>query len=164
MKQLTVLGVVCLSLASVARAGDDKCKDVNGHAVGTTIPAPNNPLGQSLGTAAGNLKGAVSGYITSLTPQPDGTIQVTSVEVFVVGPQDLLIFTCKTTGTPVAGAPVGTVSFSSIYTVVGGTGNFLAASGALNVTGTIFNAFGPSAGPGSTHSESTYTGNVCRSR
>jgi hypothetical protein len=164
MKQLTTLGVVCLSLVSVAYASDDKCKDVNGQAVSTTIPAPNDPLGRSLGSSSGSLKGAVSGYLTSLTPQADGTIQVTSFEVFALGPQELLIFTCKTVGTPVAGVPVGTVNFSSIYTVVGGTGKYVAASGALKVTGTILNAFGPNAGPGNTYSESTYTGRICQSK
>jgi hypothetical protein len=140
-----------------------KCKHVEGQAGGTSIPA-NDPLGRSLGSSTGGLKAAVSGYLTSLTPQPDGTIRVTSVEVFVLGPQDILVFTCLTTGTPVPGAPVGTASFSSIYTVAGGTGEFVGASGTLNVTGMIFNAFGPNAGPGSTHSESTYTGNICRSK
>ena len=135
---------------------------MNGHAGGTAIPAPNDPLGRSVGSSTGNLKGAVSGFLTSITPQPDGTIQATSVEVFILGPQELLIFTCKTTGTPIPGAPVGTASFSSTYTVVGGTGKYLGASGALNVVGTIFNAFGPQAGPGSTYSDSTYTGNICR--
>ena len=132
MRQLTRLGLLCMaafSLVSVAQADDDKCKDVNGHAVGTTIPAPNDPLGRSLGSSTGGLKAAVSGYPTSIAPQPDGSIKVTTVEVFVLGPQDILIFTCKTTGTPIPGAPVGTVSFSSTYTVAGGTGKYLAASG-----------------------------------
>ena len=167
MRQLTRFGVVCLaafSLVSVARADDDKCKDVNGHSVATTVPAPNEPFGRSAGSSTGGLKGAVSGYLTSLTPQPDGSIQVTSVEVFVLGPQDILIFTCKTTATPIPGALVGTVRASSTYTAVGGTGKFVGASGTLNVTSTGFNAFGPQAGPGSTYFESTYRGNICRSR
>jgi hypothetical protein len=167
MRQLTMFGVVCLaafSLAPVARAGDDKCKDVSGRDVGTAVPAPNEPFGLSVGSSTGSLKGARSGYLTSLTPQPDGSIRVTSVEVFVLGLQDILVFTCLTTGTPVPGAPVGTVSFSSTYTVAGGTGEFAGASGTLHGTGMVFNAFGPNAGPGSTYSESTYTGNICRSK
>jgi hypothetical protein len=162
-----MLGAVCLaafSLAPVARADDDKCKDVKGHADSTTIPAPNDPLGRSLGPSTGDLQASVSGYLTSLTPQPDGTIHVTSVEVWVTGPQDMLVLTCKTAATPVPGAPVGTASTSTIETVVGGTGKYVGASGTLNLTGTIFNAFGPNAGPGSTHGDSTYKGTICRSK
>jgi hypothetical protein len=156
--------MAAFSLVSVARADDDKCKDVNGHAFATTIPAPNDPFGRTLGSSTEDLEASVSGFITSLTPQPDGSIQVTSVEVWVLGPLDLLILTCKTTATPVLSAPVGTVSVSTTETVVGGTGKFVGASGTINLTGTGFNVFGPNAGPGSTHFDETYRGNICRSK
>jgi hypothetical protein len=167
MRQLTMLGVVCLaafSLVPVARADDDKCQNVNGHSVSTAIPAPNDPLGRSLGSYTGDLKAAATDYLTSLTPQPDGSIKTTSVAVLFLSPQDLLILSCKTTATPIPGAPVGTVSLSTAYTVAGGTGKFVGATGFLNVTGTLFNAFGPNAGPGSSNFEGTYKGNICRSR
>jgi hypothetical protein len=167
MRQLMTLSVVCLavfSLAPVARADDDKCKNVNGHGVSTVIPAPNDPLGRTLGSSTGDLKAAVSGLLTSLTPQPDGSIQATSVEVWVLGPQDILIMNCKTTVTPIPGAPMGTVADSTTETVVGGTGKFVGASGTLKVTGTGFNVFGPQAGPGSTYFDTRYEGNICRSK
>ena len=167
MRRLTTLSVVCLagfSLVSVARADDDKCKDVSAHAVLTVIPAPNEPLGRFLGSSTGNLKAAISGNLTSLTPQPDGSIQATSVDVWVLGPQDILILNCKTTLTPIPGAPMGTFSDSSSYTVAGGTGRFAGASGELHLTGTGFNVFGPKAGSGSTYFDGTYTGNICRSK
>jgi hypothetical protein len=166
MRQLTMLGFVCLAafaLAPVARA-DDKCKEVEGQSVSTAIPAPNDSLGRSLGTYTGDLKAAATDYLTSLTPQPDGTIKTTSVGVLFLSPQDLLILTCKTTATPIPGAPVGTVSLATAYTVAGGTGKFAGATGFLNVTGTLVNAFGPNAGPGSSNFQGTYKGNICRSR
>ncbi|HXB75041.1 MAG TPA: hypothetical protein VNY05_42810 [Candidatus Acidoferrales bacterium] len=166
MRQLTTLSVVCLavfSLAPVARA-DDKCKEVEGQSVSTAIPAPNDPLGRSLGSLTGDLKASTTDYLTSLTPQPDGTIKTTSVGVLFLSPQDLLILICKTTATPVPGAPVGTVSLATAYTVAGGTGKFVAATGFLNVTGTLVNAFGPNAGPGSSNFEGTYKGSICRSK
>jgi hypothetical protein len=162
-----MLGVVCLaafSLAPVARADDDKCRNVIGHTAATVIPAPNDPLGRDLGSYTGDLKAAASDYLTSLTPQPDGSIKTTSVAVLVLGLQDILILSCKTTGTPIPGAPVGTLSLSTAYTVNGGTGKFVGATGFLNVTGTLVNAFGPNAGPGSTFFDGSYTGHVCRSK
>ena len=166
-RQLTALVVACLaafSMVPVARADDDKCKDVNGHAVSTAIPAPNEPLGRSLGVYTGDLKAAASDYLTSITPQPDVTIKTTSVAVLVFAPQDILILSCKTTATPVPGAPVGTVSLSTAYTVAGGTGKYVGATGFVNVTGTLVNAFGPNSGPGSSIFDGTYKGNICRSK
>jgi hypothetical protein len=149
-------------LAPVAPANDDKCKDVEGQSVSTSIPAPNEPFGRSLGTYTGDLKAAATDYLTSLIPQPDGTIKTTSVAVLFLSQQDLLILSCKTTATPIPGAPVGTVSLATAYTVAGGTGKFVGATGFLNVTGTLINAFGPNAGPGSSNFEGTYKGNICR--
>jgi hypothetical protein len=166
MRPLTKLSVVCLaafSLAPVVRA-DDKCKDVEGHSVSTAIPAPNDSMGRSLGTYPGDLKAAATDYLTSLTPQPDGTIKTTSVAVLFLSPLDLLILSCKTTATPVPGAPVGTVSLATAYTVAGGTGKYVGATGFINVAGILSNAFGPNAGPGSSNFEGTYKGNICRSK
>jgi hypothetical protein len=166
-RQVTMVGAVCLtvvSLAPVARADDDKCKDVEGHSVSTAIPAPNDPLGRSLGTYTGDLKAASTDLLTSLVPQPDGTIKTTSMAVLFFSPQDLLILSCKTTGTVIPGAPVGTVSIATAYTVLGGTGKYTGATGFLNVNGTLVNAFGPNAGPGSSNFGGTYKGNICRSK
>ena len=165
MRQFTRLGVVYLAafvLVSAARADDDRCKDVNGHDVATAIPAPNDPLGRTLGSSTGDLKAAISAVLTSLTPQADGSIQATSMDVWVLGPQDILIFNGKPTVTPIPGAPVGTVSVSGTLTVAGGTGKFAGASGVLQLTGTGFNLFGAKAGPGSTYFEENYKGKICR--
>ena len=51
------------------------CDRVEGKAVWTLIPAPNDPLGRVLGPATGDLKAAVSAHLTSLGPQPDGTLK-----------------------------------------------------------------------------------------
>ena len=159
MRQLIMLGVVRLaafSLVSAARAeDDDRCKDVNGHDVLTVIPAPNDPMGRALGSSIGNLKAAISVYQTSPT---------TAVGVWVLGPQDILIFNGTFSVSPIPGAPVGTVSLSATLTVAGGTGEFAGASGVLQTSGTGFNFFGPKAGPGSTYFEEKYKGNICRVR
>jgi len=160
-----MLAVVCVATflsVPVARADDDKCKEVEGRLVETAIPAPNDPMGLSIGLSTGDLKGSASSLLTSLTPQPDGTFLVTSLDVFVLGPQDILVLSCKTIGTPIQGAPVGTVSASTTYTVTGGTGKFLGATGTIQATSTVFNAFGPNAGPGSSYSVGNYKGTICR--
>jgi hypothetical protein len=159
MRQLMMLGVVGLAaflLMPAARAeDDDRCTDVNGHDFGTIIPAPNDPLGRSLGSSTGDLKAAVSVFQTSPT---------TAVGVWVLGPQDILIFNGRFSITPIPGAPVGTVSLSAILTVAGGTGEFAGATGFLQTTGTGFNFFGPNAGSGSTYFKEKYEGTICRLR
>jgi hypothetical protein len=159
MRQLIMLGVVCLaafSLVSAARAEDnERCKNVNGHFVLTVIPAPNDPMGRVLGSSTGDLKAAISVFNTSPT---------TAVGVWVLGPQDILIFNGSFSATPIPGAPVGTISISATLTVAGGTGKFAGASGVVQSAGTGFNVFGPSAGPGSTYLEEKYKGNICRLR
>ena len=125
------------------------------------------PLGRSLGSLTGDLKAAASGYLTSLTPQPDGSIKTNSVGVVVLGPEDILNLSCKTTATPISRSAGG--NSQSLYGlhcgwVAGGTGNFVGATGFVKVTGTLFSAFGPAAGPGSSHFDGTYTGKICRSK
>ena len=159
MRHLIMLGIACLaafSLASAAWAEDDeRCKNVNGHFVLTAIPAPNDPMGRVLGSSTGDLKAAISVFNTSAT---------TAVGVWVLGPQDMLIFNGTVSVTPISGAPVGTVSLSATLTVAGGTGEFAGASGVLQTTGTGFDVFGPQAGPGSTYVQEIYKGNICRLR
>jgi hypothetical protein len=157
MRRLIMLGVVCLAalLVSAARANDDRCKDVNGQFVLTLIPAPNDPMGRVLGSSTGDLKAAISVSNTSET---------TALGVWVLGPQDILIFNGSFSATPIPGAPVGTISISATLTVAGGTGKFAGAIGVVQSTGTGFNFFGPNAGPGSTYVEEKYKGNICRLR
>lgn len=158
MRRLIMSGVVCLaafSLVSAARANDDRCKDVNGHFVLTVIPAPNDPMGRVLGASTGDLKAAIS--VSNIS-------ETTALGVWVLGPQDILIFNGSFSAAPIPGEPVGTISISATLTVAGGTGKFAGASGVVQSAGTGFNFFGPNAGPGSTYVEEKYKGNICRLR
>lgn len=143
------------------RNGHNGCRNVTGKAVWTLIPAPNDPLGRVVGPTTGNLKAAVSAYLTSLVPNPDGSLHATSVEVWVLGPQDILQFAGDATFTPVPGAPIGTVSDALTLTVIGGSGKYAGATGTINVTGIGYNLFGPGAGPGSSFFDVRYKGTVC---
>jgi hypothetical protein len=156
MKRLMMLTLVCLaafSLVSAARASDNKCKDVTGHDVVTQIPAPNDPLGRALGQSIGDLKAAISTVLTSFNSEPDGSSIATSLDVWVLSPQDTLIFNGNVALGPVSSA--GTASGSATLTVTGGTGEFAGASGVVNLTVTGFNL------AGSAYFDETYRGKIC---
>jgi hypothetical protein len=142
-------------------SGNDGCKQVTGKAVWTLVPAPNDPLGRVVGPSTGNLKAATSAYLTSLAPNPDGSLHATSVETWVLGPQDIIQFAGDATFTPVPDAPIGTVSDDLTLTAIGGSGKYAGVTGTLHVTGTGYNLFGPGAGPGSSFFEVSYQGTIC---
>ena len=163
MRSKTNIATICLTMCLIAlpaTAAEQKCRTAAGKALWTLIPS-NDPIGRVLGPATGDLKAAVSAYLTSLTPQQDGSFLATSVETWVLGAQDILVFNGVATFTPVAGAPVGTVSDSLHLTVAGGTGAFSGATGTVEVRGTGFNLFGPNAAPGNTYFDVSYNGNIC---
>ena len=143
---------------------DTRCRNVNGRATWTIIPAPNDPFGRILGPSTGDLRASISAYITSLVNLPDGSLNATSVEVWVLGAQDMLVFDGKATFTPIPGKPLGTVYDELKLAVTGGTGIYAGATGSLQVTGTGHNLFGPESGPGKGYFEVAYKGNICRMR
>jgi hypothetical protein len=152
--------VLATSASPVSSAGNDDCRNVTGKGVWTLIPS-DDPLGRVAGPTTGNLKGVVTANLTNLAPNPDGSLQATSNEVWVLGPQDTLQFDGAATFTPVPGAPIGTVTDSLTLTAVSGTGKYAGATGTINVTGTGYNLFGPNAGPGNTFFEVRYQGTIC---
>lgn len=152
---------LCLLAAPAKAAGNAGCQNAEGNAVWTLIPAPNDPIGRILGPSTGSLKAAISSYLTSIVPQPDGSFKATSVETWVVGPQDVLVFDGAATFTPIAGQPIGTVHDENTLTFKSGTGAYANATGTIQVSGTGFNLFGPAAGPGSTFFTIRYQGSVC---
>ena len=167
MKTLTTLvslSVAVLLFAQPAHA-DKKdavsCKRVRGHATWTLIPAPNDPFGRIVGPSRGTLKAAISAIITSLTELPGGALAAKSLEVWVLGAQDILIADGEATFTPIPGQPIGTVHDELTLTITGGTGAFSDATGTIQVTGVGHNIFGPDSGPGSGFFEVTYDGKVC---
>ena len=151
----------CVS-ASPALSGNDLCSNVTGKGVLTLVPSPNDPIGRVVGTTTGALKAAATAFMLSLAPNPDGSLHVTSDSVWVLGPQDLLRLTADATLTPVADAPIGTVSSSETLTVTGGSGKYAGATGTIYVTGTGYSIFGPEAGSGSSYFDLRYEGTVCR--
>jgi len=169
MKKITTAAALCLGMMLVAvpaaAQARGRCVNVSGKGTWTVIPpstAPaSDPVGRVLGPTTGGLKAAVTAYLTSLAPQPDGSLKATSVETWAVKANDLLVFAGDAVFTPIAGRPVGTVSDALTLTVIGGTGAFAGATGKLNVTGTGYDIFGPNAGPGKSYFDIRYQGEIC---
>jgi hypothetical protein len=160
---LTIAGLCLAFTLSLVPAHAQSCQNVTGRGVWTLIPSPQDPLGRVLGPTSGNLKGSVSAYLTNLIPKADGSFEATSVEVWMLGPQDLIIFSGRAIFTPIPGEPVGTVADALTLTAIGGTGAFVGATGTIEVKGIGRNLFGPNAAPGNTFFDIGYKGNICRS-
>lgn len=164
----TLLGICVVAASSLSPAvlsaqdTQDQCESVVGDAQHTLIPAPNDPFGRILGPSTGSLRGAITAIVTSLTPTPDGTFEVTVVETWVMSAQDQITFDGQATFTPIPGEPIGTVSDELTLTVARGKGEFEGATGQILVTGIGYDVFGPNAGPGNTYFELSYSGSICR--
>jgi hypothetical protein len=159
MKQIALC--IALAVTTVPAWAAKDCKQETGKAVWSLIAAENEPIGRILGPTTGTLKAATSAYLTSLFPS-GGALQGTSVETWVFGPKDSLVFSGAETFTPVNAS--GDVNDDLTLTVVSGTGEFAGATGSLHVTGTGFNLLSPTSGPGNTYFEVTYQGIICRVR
>ena len=142
-------------------AAAGQCDRVSGKAIWSLIPSPNDPFGRVLGPATGDLRAAVSAYLTSLAPQTDGSLRATSIETWALNSSDLIIFSGVASFVPQPNQPVGTVSDALSLTVVGGSGRYASATGSLSVTGMGYNIFGPAAGPGNSFFEVKYNGTIC---
>jgi hypothetical protein len=167
MRKKTSMAAACFALflsAVPAGAQDQKCRHVAGNATWTLIASPGDPLGRVLGPATGDLKAAISAYLTALTPQADGSLKATSVETWVLGAQDTLTFAGTATFTPLAGQPTGTFHDALHLTVSSGTGKYADATGTIEVRGIGYNIVGPAAGPGNSFFAVRYEGDICRAQ
>ena len=160
-RTLLGIGIAASLLSSGVASGQDQCQNVQGQAQFILIPAPNDPFGRIIGPATGTLRAAITAFVTNLTFRPDGAIDATSIETWVISPQDQITFDGRATFTPIAGQPAN-VSDRLTLTVKSGKGQFEGATGTIVVTGTGFNLLGPDAGPGKTYFQVNYTGSICR--
>ena len=79
----------------------------------------------------------------------------------MVGPGEILVFSGTTKWTHLPGQPVGTVGNVTTLTAVAGTGRFAAVTGTVVANGSGVDVFGPGAGPGISHLDYAYSGNLC---
>ena len=161
-RTLLGIGIAASLFWPSVSSGQTNCQNVSGQAQHTLIPAPNDPFGRIIGPASGTLKSVITAFITNLTFRPDGAIDATTVDLWVLSPQDQITFDGRATFTPVPGQPVGTVNDQLTLTVRSGTGQFEGATGTIAVTGIGYNLFGPDAGLGKTYFQLNYSGSICR--
>jgi len=157
---LLVICSVLLGSAVPARADENETRrtKVSGKIVWTLIPGPNDAYGRVLGPVTGDLKGASSAIIRTLTPLPGGVLSTVDLDIFVLGPLDILIGEGRAVFTPIPGQPPGSFQDTQTITIQGGTGRFLRASGSLEIRGEGHNTLG---GPGNGFFAVEYKGTVC---
>jgi hypothetical protein len=89
----------------------------------------------TLGVATGDLKGAVSATVLEVTPRPDGTLVFNVQHHWVVDAGDTILFDpVHVLAVPIAPGIFGATSLEPLK-VLGGTGKFEGAGGALTAIG-----------------------------
>ena len=113
---------------AAGKAAGKSCVTISGTISGTVTSAPGASQTTILGTVAGSLEGSVHATVTSLEPQPDGTIRLKLSHDFVTDEGFLLQTTDTAKLTPVPGLK-NVYQQSTEYKVTGGTGRFAEAKG-----------------------------------
>jgi hypothetical protein len=150
---------LCLAVLSTAVDARADCQYVRGSITDTAIPAPNDPIGRTLGNVDGVLNGADTTIVTSTAqpPAPFIVLNAKCLDVFVTKRGDMLTGTGDVTLTPVPGKPPGEFTENEILTVTGGAGKYAGATGTITLEGQVHNLFGPDVGTANL----VYQGSVC---
>ncbi|MEZ4867172.1 MAG: hypothetical protein R3C14_37960 [Caldilineaceae bacterium] len=154
LSAFALAGMALLAGSSAAYA-DGRCKKVDGHYAEHIVPAPEctSPFGLCVaGDFRGDIYGGFFGSVNSLTPTAVGEVLLfttdTTIHAQIGNKQgDLMI---KNAG---AFQTAGAGNIVDLQYIVGGTGDFSGASGAIRASG----AFNSATGTG----ESDYEGQVC---
>jgi hypothetical protein len=151
-RNTTITLALCLAALGTGIEARADCQHVRGSDVETIIPAPNDPLGRTLGIVNGVLNGSSTAVLTSLSP--DG-LSATSIDVFVTNGGDILTATGAVTLTPVAGSS-SEFTENATLTITGGSGKYIGATGTITLVGkAVFDSSG-----GGTF-DVIYQGSVC---
>ncbi len=150
----SVAAVNALPAARAQAANASKCKLVRGHAISQTVSGADctSPIGLCAGGQLyGGIKGELNLIATSLTPTQDSP----ATGVYIYTADDVIKTKTGDIYTKDAGAlnltPNSTGDDLSISTIVGGTGEYAGATGALRIYGTFSEAGG----------EFNYEGQIC---
>jgi hypothetical protein len=114
--------------AAAGKAAGKNCITISGTISGTVTSAPGASQTTILGTVVGSLQGSVHATVTSLEPQPDGTVRLKLSHDFVTDEGFLLQTTDTAKLTPVPGLK-NVFQQTTEYEIKAGTGRFAAAKG-----------------------------------
>jgi hypothetical protein len=153
------LAVLGLALSAQAQSAASGCKQAAGRIVWTVIPVPEGDHPRVVGSVTGTLKGSSSASILAFNPPSiPGVLTTHDQDIFVTGPQDILIGDAFATFTFTS--KPGEVLDSQTINIVGGTGRFSGASGSLEISGKGYN-FPPNPGGPVTFFNVEYKGQIC---
>jgi len=155
------IALFVMALCLFAHGEENNCKEVSGGFVTNILSESGTFNGKSfiattLGTATGDLAGALGVYILSVAPGPNNSIVAKVHHHWVINAGDT-IFLADATST---GYPVGPFSGVSavaddsyVVNIIGGTGRFAGATGQLSTTGVLDTVHGTTVG--------RYHGTIC---
>ena len=163
MKKIAKYSTLCLfaallALPAAAQTTTPGCRDVQGSALWSLIPAPNDPFGRIMGPAIGDLNASITAIVTKLTPSPTGVLSADSTEIWVLSPTDIIVFSGKATFTPSFMQTPPTWKDELELTATGGFGRYAKVTGTLKVTGT---GYAITDGPGKGYFDVRYKGTLC---
>jgi hypothetical protein len=125
------------------------CGRVSGKAIWSLIPSPNDPFGRVLGPATGVARRGFG--LTSLAPQPDGSLRATSVETWALSSSD------SSSSGVASFAATESADYNRLRRAFADRrrriGPLRGATGSLTVTGMGYNIFGPAAAPATASSK-----------
>lgn len=156
------LATAAIGMAMVISSpAQQQCSSVSGTLAESVLPAgaaPNDPIGRTLATVTGDLKGAKTAILVSVAPLPSGGQSAKTKDVFVTEGRDILVADGEATFTPIITNLGGAPNLQDILTlkITGGTGRYANATGTLNVKG-----WGRDVGPGTGIFVLEYTGTIC---
>jgi hypothetical protein len=130
MRKLLVL-TMFLAAVPALFAGDPHCKQVGG-AISTNFLDAST----TLGTATGDLKGALGVTVQSVAPGPNGAIVFHNQHHWVTESGDTLsLQDADATALPTAIPGFVALSYTQGVQIIGGTGRFAGAKGSLTIWG-----------------------------
>jgi hypothetical protein len=151
------IGAVCFAVVlSAALPVEAACEPVSGKFTEFILPgasAPNDPAGRVLGNVDGTLEGATTAFITSIAPELNGNLHVTTNNVFVTQAGNQLFMRGDAHWEFIS---KGFYQVELTLQIVGGAGRYAGASGSMTTLGV-----GDNVGPGSGLFLQEYRGQVC---
>lgn len=157
MRRYITVGVAVLALGAASAAPVEAgCTTIGGKFTELILPqasAPNDPAGRILGTVDGSLEGATTAFLTSITPELNGGLHVTTYDTFATLEGNQLFAVGDGHWVFIKN---GFYKVSLTLTIVGGTGKWSTVGGTIYTQGV-----GNNVGPGTGTFQQAYTGGIC---